>query len=347
MQTKILQQKKYYGLNFWKVVMAILIVVGHTFPRYAKGYIGVEFFFLTSGFLLYISFKNKNRNTWQFLEGRIRTLYPDYIIALFLLCVFGFSLGFLKFSGSNFIAEVLMIQNIGIVDGGLNYPTWYVSVLMTAGIVVYVMLRKLNRKTYNIVSITLIITIICGYIALCGGRFEYWTNVAYVFCPIWFRGFMELLLGTLLAQLAEIITVRNKVVLFVFEALATVAFVMLLYCDVVALDFLAIPLCSLLVLISVNPYSFSGLIGKTKPVAKLSKFTYIIYLNQALAIYMLSYMKHLLVPNTFAENLICYTIFVFMIVVLPYLFKHFLKTTFSFFSQNKTIKRKQKIKSCN
>lgn|GEM_PF-4739058 len=46
---KYFANQKKYGINFWKIFLSFVIILHHVIDI-PKGYIGVEFFFLASGF---------------------------------------------------------------------------------------------------------------------------------------------------------------------------------------------------------------------------------------------------------------------------------------------------------
>lgn len=283
---------------------------------------GVEFFFLTSGFLMYVSFKNKNQSTPQYFFNRLKTLYPDYIIAFILICAIGMPLGLFTFPrATNFVAEILMIQNIGIVNGGMNYPAWYISVLITASPIVYLMLKTMNKKAYTITAATLIAAIFIPYMIICQ-RLEWWDNIYYVICPIWFRGFAELLLGTLLAKLSDKQIFKDKAFVIIIEFITVLTVVALLFCENPWMDFMGVVVCSILILVCANERSVSNCIGQTKPIKMLSKITYIIYLNQAFAIRFGAFIFASLKFNVALAVAVVIPSFIVAIYVLPWLIKY-------------------------
>ena len=275
-----------YGISFWKIVFTFVIIFHHmiTLP---KGYIYVDFFFLASGFFLYKTCKSKQKTTWQYTKNRVKNLYFDYIIAFALLAIFGTIFSFVKFdSVFHFFAEILMLQNIGIpfATGGINYPAWFVSVLVTASPIIYFCAKRFDKKVYNAFAIFAVVAIFSTLIVVCG-RLEYWTNIAYIFYPPWLRGFADILLGTLVAQLAEKFEIKNKVFAIVTECILFVAIVLLTLCKIEILDFVSPVLFSVLLFVSNSELSLSHKIGSTKTFAFLSKYEYVLYLNQALVIY--------------------------------------------------------------
>ena len=321
MDSLLYTKRTYYGLNVWKIIFSIVIICGHAFSFFKKGYIGVEFFFLTSGFLMYVSFKSKNQSTIKYFLNRLKTLYPDYIIAFIIICAIGISIGIFTFPPiANFIAEILMVQNIGIINGGMNYPAWYISVLITASPIVYWMLRIMKKKAYTITAIILVLSIFIPYIIICK-RLEWWDNIYYIICPVWFRGFAELLLGTLLAKLSEKLDFKNRIFALIIEYITVLSVVALMFCEDPWMDFMGIVFCSVLIIICANKNSIANNLGQTKPIKALSKITYIIYLNQAFAIRFGAFVFASLKFNTALAVIAVIPSFIVAIYVLPWFIK--------------------------
>ena len=271
---------------------------------------------------MYVSFNNKNQGTIRYFINRLKALYPDYIIAFIIICAIGLPLGIFTFPPiTNFIAEILMIQNIGIVNGGMNYPAWYISVLITASPIVYLMLRTMNKKAYTITAIILVLAIFIPYIIICK-KLEWWDNIYYIICPVWFRGFAELLLGTLLAKLSDKQIFKNKIFVIIIEFITVLTIVALLFCETPWMDFMGIVLCSILILVSSNSHSISNYLGQAKTIRMLSKITYIIYLNQAFAIRFGAFVFASLKFNTALAVIVVIPSFIVAIYVLPWLIKY-------------------------
>lgn len=156
--------------------MMLIIIVWHfqrnVFEEYgsimAHGYMAVDFFFILSGYLMYRSANKPDaRNTIEYTLNKIRRFAPDYLIVILFLylrhMVVPALLGHKSFDltwALQAIPEALFLQNTGIWTSGVNYPMWYVSVLLFGGGIVYSFLRYNKRLT---ISIILPITILLGY----------------------------------------------------------------------------------------------------------------------------------------------------------------------------------------
>ena len=158
-----------YAIDFIRMICTLIICLHH-FQEHINTYwirngqLCVEFFFILSGFYLYRTYvDNKNMSTIEFTKKRIKSLFPYYIyslIVIFIIRIFqGISeqnLDILKlFFG--FISEGLFVQKLGIYENVLNWPLWYVSVLIFAGIIIFEMLKRDNKKYIYIYSILIVL----------------------------------------------------------------------------------------------------------------------------------------------------------------------------------------------
>lgn len=93
-----------YIIDFFRFLASVMVVVYHYFSinqilvispdlrNYFKyGYLGVDFFFILSGFLIALSITNKS--IFNFLSSRIRRLYPTYWISVIITSFFIYFFG--------------------------------------------------------------------------------------------------------------------------------------------------------------------------------------------------------------------------------------------------------------
>jgi peptidoglycan/LPS O-acetylase OafA/YrhL len=106
----------------------------------AFGYLGVDFFFVLSGFVIHYSYKEKllsgNESASRFIWLRIARIYPLHLCILLLYLLNPIAITFLSSKGTipdtysigYFFASLLMVQNWGFSDGlKWNGPAWSIS----------------------------------------------------------------------------------------------------------------------------------------------------------------------------------------------------------------------------
>lgn len=173
-------------------------------PVTAAGFLGVEFFFILAGIFLY---KNATKVNSPGVVGyslhKLSKFYFKLILAQ-IITQLVYSPGLLVELQDNwlrpvlrFISEALLLQCTGTFGNGLNGPTWFFSVLIYGGALVYAL-----TKYYRHISIRVIFPLLCVcYFAYTFNNgttetLERWDN----FGPVPFilaRGVSEMALGVL------------------------------------------------------------------------------------------------------------------------------------------------------
>lgn len=176
-----------YAIDFWKIIFCLLIVLFHctdfgapeTVWFSAGGHIGVEFFFLVSGFLMNQSVRRKETEnddealgaaTLKFLYRKFARITP-YVWTAFVI-VFLEKTWFGKNSIYTIIQnallsvwELLYLRMAGLTEGakGINEPTWYLSAMFLTMAVIYPLMRK-NRELFCRVIAPAASIFIMGYL---------------------------------------------------------------------------------------------------------------------------------------------------------------------------------------
>ena len=160
--------KKHNGIiGLWKFIFCMLIVflhIGADIPNtlFKHGAIGVEFFFLVSGYLLaksattrggYKSSKKDDKNlgkeTGLFIFKKYKSFFPYLLISL----VFGLiikavlhkiSIKLILFS----VFDLLAFNFIGYARSGIIDPIWYVSAMFLCMAIIYPQMRKYKDKYF-------------------------------------------------------------------------------------------------------------------------------------------------------------------------------------------------------
>ncbi len=148
-----------YTVEFWRFVFCIVVLGLHFFIKtkysfFRAGYLGVEFFFLLSGYGIYSYYmkcmhgKNIGERLYQFgryIGARIIRLYPLYFLSL--LCMLVFRIVAEKWSLARFVnymkagwAEFLLLQCGPLGDAVLISPHWYVAAFFWGSVILLLLL---------------------------------------------------------------------------------------------------------------------------------------------------------------------------------------------------------------
>lgn len=163
-------QKKMNSIEAFRFVFMLIICIWHYQGTkvLAHGYMAVEFFFILSGVLMFFS-SNKEYalGTLDYTMKKVKRFAPDCLLLIAYVnlrhMILPVLLGRKELDVSwllQALPESLFLQNTGIYTGGVNFPMWYVSVLLFGGAFVYALLRFNKRLA---LSIILPMIVLVGY----------------------------------------------------------------------------------------------------------------------------------------------------------------------------------------
>lgn len=154
-----------YSVDVLKLVFAIFIAMGHFGAELLSSTLIVDCFFVLSGYFIVRSFdsgKYKEGGSFAYVLARVKRIYPYYIVAFIILFIVKYfiqwnGISALKDAIKHSLPEIFLIQNIGVSNGGINYPLWQMSTLIVASYLLFGML-VLNRN--------LVIRVVCPILTI-------------------------------------------------------------------------------------------------------------------------------------------------------------------------------------
>lgn len=161
-------RKKKNGLiEFLRFAFCLIIVFRHgagftpesMTEYFQRGALGVEFFFLISGYLMACSAAKYQTNsaegnnsvgkdTVEFLKRKISGLCPELPIAFLIsflisFCSLGsFSVGRIIEAANEWIWECLMVSMAGFSTGSMHMGIWYISAMLLSMLILFPLCRK-------------------------------------------------------------------------------------------------------------------------------------------------------------------------------------------------------------
>ena len=291
-------------IDFLRFVYSILIVIYHgrileANPEkwiFCSGFIGVEFFFVVSGyFMAACSSKiclrkeqNLGKETLIFVMHKYKSLLPELYISWF----FSFALVHLYSNHSlhqiisdfvNSIWEVLLISHAGMRAYIVNSPLWYVSAMLLCMIIIYPLMIKYKDSFFYIIS-PVCALFLFGYLFQNVGRLDNASDWNGFFFIGTIRGAAEILLGSIIYKISA--KVKNNKVSYFGKFIFTIVewiinIIVVLYAWLARstiCDFFILLLISVSVLISVSEISFSGKLFNNKFTFFLGQFSFSLFL---------------------------------------------------------------------
>ena len=246
-----MKTKKHNGvISIWKFIFAICILLHHTkYIAPTKDVvmehmaIGVEFFFIVSGFLLAVSALNKKSSgkgviseTWSYIFNKIRKVYPHVLIGSLLFLV----IAILKDS-HNLYTWILSLWSFTLVHvNGLgnfiiNTPVWYISAMLLAMLIIYPFIRKYKTK-YSRYIAPVIVIFLSGIMYRNYHTLHNWSTwIGFCYYGT-LRAFLSINIGIVLYEICE----KIKKINFTFFArfLLTITEISLLTTSILAQEFL-------------------------------------------------------------------------------------------------------------
>lgn len=289
------------AIQFWRYIFTCLICVLHfetqyfsgSQPFFRCGYLGVEFFFILSGFFMMKHVEHSQETALAYTWGRIKRFYPDLVISWTLLI-----LNLTWINGYDFLEiwnvikshiwEYLLLNSTGITWEMLNGLTWYISALLIAGYFIYWLLKN-KRKTYLEFIAPLLIFLIYSYYAYCGVGIDF--HLAWIGITLHsiLRALGGMSIGCILYaaskkyEIKKLTSVGTGLISFA-EILLLIAlgFVLFGRAEKTNTDLLALPIFAMLILIEYQGWSILSKLFNHRIFGFLGNISLIMYINQSL-----------------------------------------------------------------
>lgn len=298
---------RFEELDGLKIIFALLIFLHHYFsingigctnlanvpslPKdvFQHSFLGVEFFFMISGFFIHLKYQDKIKalSLKEFLFCRLNKILPLYLITEFLAIIF-ITVDHFMTNGQvipNYITAFTLLNSLLMVYTGwifnLGHPfaqvTWFVNVLFLCYLLYYIVLKYIPRDKVKIVFIFLIII---GFVC-CNKNFDFpflYTHTG--------RGLISFFIGALLLGIYN--SLKSC---FVLCLLFVVDIILLVYSFIYGFEvILGYPLavfnlfiCPILILSTLKLPSINRIL-KNKYLVKFSKIATALYFSHYLVL---------------------------------------------------------------
>ena len=221
--TSTYKSVKNYAIDLWKIIFEFFIIFHH-FMGSKNGGSFVEFYFLISGYLLCNSYyKNKNQSIYLYMKKRIKTFWPTYLLAFIIIYLVKIGFTF----NIDYLPEAFMLQGLGFYS--INYPMWYLSVLLLITPLILLFLKYYHEKSFNYFAVIIIALV---YFNMLKAGLETW-DLYGIYYTAWWRGFADMLIGVLIFKFTKFLSEKEyksyKIFFNILEILSSLILIAIFY----------------------------------------------------------------------------------------------------------------------
>jgi len=274
---------------------------------FVHGAVGVEFFFVCSGFFLARSIRKDitrgsddiGNDTVRFMLHKIKSIAPVHIvffvlsfISLIIVRSWGIAETVKRIADS--IPAFFLIQMLGFKGTSPNHVSWYLSVMLISMFAIYPLARR-YYSTFVKAFAPLASLFILGHLYLKYGSLTGVMVMDGLFYKSMLRGFAEILIGMTAYEIAEWFASgdksRTKSIL-----ITAVSILLITGCGVYVMftlpargEFLMIPVCAMLLILAHSRQGMLFRFVNNRFTVFLGKLTLPVYLSQVAAINLISH----------------------------------------------------------
>jgi peptidoglycan/LPS O-acetylase OafA/YrhL len=338
------------SLEGWRGVVALLVVNFHLYALFssqqiaAYGYLGVDFFFILSGFIIARQYEaaiaTRSITFTQFAVRRLARLYPLYIfsIALFLyinatmvapqLAAMGtkaIEYGKGPETGWMVIVQLLMLSNISDMPAPWNSAAWSVSVEWIVNLLFFAIIFIFRKIPTLLLGLAIIYCTI--YLMIVSpDTLNLYIATQPLFNPTIARGIVGFSIGMLICRYHHSFPVLTPFKLLVMELVFMFATWQLIMMHgqpfPISIDYVfQLVLFPALIILSLYPNGLMSTLVSSWPFAFLGRISYSLYLLHIPMVYAFQYSPYFDMYERPVKGVVFYLVFISFSALVYYLFE--------------------------
>lgn len=276
-----------YSLNTYRIIGTLAVFTSHLYmllvPHNILGSIGVELFFVLSGFTAYYSWGSKDLQFKSFIKKRCYRLLPMYIITVFAGLIYMIYAGyniiytFLKLPIHLFCLQTLFpIANVTI---GFNSAAWYVATLLFCYFV-FIPLKNIKYSIWIMLAYSILLYVLKPAIESIPIQYHFFYHSPFV-------RIIDFYIGIIACHVFNKIHFSlNPIITIIIEFFIISSIIILLTSFPTSIKIPAIygTLFAILFIIANSGKGVSYMLGKINFSQKLSTYSYAFYLTHFIII---------------------------------------------------------------
>ncbi len=159
-----------------KLIISLIIVLFHYYYSigangwypFCKGYLGVEFFFMVSGYLMMRKLEYSDLDAFSYTYNKAKKIYPHFFLALTMMLIYrllksiyssGFNLKGIVAIIIRYIWEAAFLVEIRLpFCERILSQAWYISVMLIVGFFMFSLMRRFGKR--NLICIFMVLSVI-------------------------------------------------------------------------------------------------------------------------------------------------------------------------------------------
>ena len=335
-------------ISFWKFMFSLLIIAYHigfyydnSVRIFTGGYIGVEFFFIISGYYLCKKCINHKQienskiglETFNHIFNKIKKLSP-YITGL-LVMGFPISIFISKLSIYNYSSAIMNLLFIPNPEGqvfSLYVIIWYITAMLIVEAMLFPILIKYKKNYVYNISFLLVFFLLSHMIIRYGNITDPWDYATYSYKGI-IRALLDMNIGIMIYGILDRFkriefTDFSKFVLTIIEIVGYSSIFYISNMGAYKYDIIMLGIILICLIISFSEKAYLVDFSNNRLFYYMEKLSVPIYINQYILIELLYYFIkqfHLIVPIRYGIVIVIIASIIFAIIYskfLEYILKH-------------------------
>ena len=326
-------------ISILKLIFSVIVVLYHyyygigamgLFP-FRKGYLGVEFFFIVSGFLMMKKIDTTDIGAKRYTINKAKRIYPHFIIALTMMFLLrlvgiiskeGFAVKNIALNFIRYILEALFLVEIRLpFNDRLLGQAWYISAMVIVGFFMFYILRRAGKQLVWLLFLLSGVFIFMSFKQYGDFHLNFQYLNIYKGFGLYYgliRGFCGMSMGCtayVLAGKLKTVSGAKALALKIADLAVLIAILMIICIGTIPdMDYVVIALIFVLVTLTFAKQSFFANIYDCINIRKIEEFSLAIYMYYIIVVVtQLSYLKIHNIYLYFALTMLLSVIMIFVV----------------------------------